>query len=149
MKYLLFNIWSSNEDYYADCDLGLVALTPRLLTTLNKRVHLVRKLKKEHGSDLWSLKWADWTPVFVSRHNAGLSDAEAEAIDDGRGFLLINRPEGHEFDGERLDMSWQVVDAEGVYWTAVPKHTDIHVETRELRAAAFKELRHEVSKVRR
>lgn len=133
MKFLVFNTWSSNENYNADCNHAVVPLTRQLAARLRKKMALARRLKK--SDDVFSLAWWDYSPTFVSE----LDDEVAEALAD-RDHMVVDMCEPRADTVQRLDTCQLVVHDDGVYWQCIPKHTDVRVETRTLSASALKEL---------
>ena len=46
MRYLVFNTWSSNQDYNADCNHAVVAVNRQLIARLKKKLALARRCSR-------------------------------------------------------------------------------------------------------
>lgn len=141
MRYLVTNVWSSDEDYSADCDYAVLEIRPKF--TDNLRAHMAKaREQKAQDKDFWSLQWHDYSPTFVSAADVDLGEEEFESLASGEDFIIIERPDDWlEGVGQRLDFCVLVAHAgEGVFWQGIPKHTGLRVETVELRERDLKEI---------
>ena len=160
---ILLDAQSDNCDYNADCDYAVVDITPALWEEIHRRVGIARQALQA-DSDLDELLFWGGTANF---HAARIIEACEEAVAvategsdeeksaaasawsaqlDDRGYALL--PSGADLNAhqpERTECDELIVRCAArrgqpefeVAWTAIPKHTDIRVTTRDLPLAAL------------
>jgi hypothetical protein len=160
---IIFRAQSDNPDYNADCDYALVDMTPALWEQIRRRVEIARQAFQADG-DLCELSfWLGTAEFYSSRLTEACEEAIAvvsEGTDkdksaaawawsaqfDDPGYALL--PSGVDLDKhqpERTECAQMIVRCAPsggrpefeVAWTAIPKHTDIHVTTRDMPLATL------------
>jgi len=160
---ILFDARSDNSDYNADCDYAAVDITPALWEQIHRRVGIARQALQADG-DLDELLFWGGTANFYSVQLIGACEEALAAATEGTdeeksaaasawsaqlddpGCALL--PSGVNLDAhqpERTECDEMLIRcAPGrgqpefeVAWTAIPKHTDIRVTTRDLPLAAL------------
>jgi len=151
---IIFETSSSNPDYNADCDYAVVELTPGLVDEVRRRVALARQAGQQ-DDDLYELYFWGGTAVF---YDGGLVDAcqEAAATDEAAqdwlsglnqvGYALV--PPAADLakcEPQRTECEQVIVRCSPssrnpefeIAWTAIPKHSDTYVTTRDLPLAVL------------
>jgi hypothetical protein len=160
---IIFRTQSDNPEYSADCDYAVVDMTPALWQEIRRRVETARQSLQTDG-DLYTLCFWGGTAEFYSCRLIEACEeaiaAETEGNDkeksaaawawsaqfDDPGYVLL--PSGVDLDKyqpERTECDQMIVRCVPsggrpefeVAWTAIPKHTDIHVATRDMPLAAI------------
>ena len=138
--------WSNNEHYNADFDYGIVDVTPELLADIERR----RKLfVTAHAEDKSLSRMAFWDSSPWFRAEADLemfadnSMGEDDELQPQWFQNLANGAESEDLpldfvmpadkDGDfRTECDRMNVTELGVYWTVVPKHSSLQINTGEL-----------------
>jgi hypothetical protein len=136
--------WSSNDQYNADFDYGIVEITPELIQLIEKRRALFNVAYAEDRSLSRMVFW-DYTPEFrAERDLEAFADEQAGDGDQPQWFKSLadgaeveDLPESfvmpNDKDGDfRTDYDGMQVTELGVYWTVIPKHAGIRIDTAEL-----------------
>jgi hypothetical protein len=160
---ILFRAESDNSEYSADCDFAIVDMTPALWQEVRRRVKLARRIFQADG-DLWRLCFWGGTAEFhpyrlvmacedaVFAATEGPEDAKSAAASawsaqiDDPGYALL--PSGvdlaaHPAESTECDqMNVRCLPHCGkpefdIAWTAMPKHADFSVATRDLPLAVL------------
>ena len=138
--------WSSNGDYNASFDYGIVTVTADLIALIEKRRALFVAAHAEDQS-LSRMAFWDYTPSF--RSESGLETFAEESMsedDELQPQWFLNLANGSEVedlpgnfalpedkDGDfRTECDRMQVTELGVYWTVIPKHSSIRIDTAEL-----------------
>jgi len=116
-KRFILGVSCSNE-YLDGFDYFVVDVDPTCAQLLLKRIELVRSLKKQ-DSDVYELYFWDYQGDFF----AGDSDEH----DGGR-------------EPSTAECQQLAVRENDLFWTAIPKHTDIYVVTDSIRADQLAEI---------
>ena len=141
---------SSNPDYSGDCDYALVELTPELVNQVRRRVELAGQAGQQ-DNDLYEIYFWGGTAEFF---DGDLVDACLAAVAGGdeAGQEWLNGLErvGHALvpaaadlaacQPQRTECDQMIVRRSPpsrspryeIAWTAIPKHTDVNVTTRDL-----------------
>ena len=158
---ILLETQSTDPDYNADCDYAVVNITPPLVRQIRSRFGLARKAGRQ-DDDLYELSFWGGTAEF---YDAGLLDTCQKAVAAAAGGSNADRAvgdwladldrKGHAVLPERLDLTAHTAQRTEcdqfvircspssqnavleVAWTAIPKHSDVTVTTRELPLAAL------------
>jgi hypothetical protein len=159
---LVLSTHSSDENFNGDCDYALVRLTPELVAQVHRRVELARQ-GRQQDDELYELYFWDGAAEF---HDCGLVDACQEAVAAARGadgnqaaqdWLTRLEQDGHALvppaanlaacQPQRTECAQMIVRASPssddpeyeIAWTAIPKHSDVHVTTSDLPLAALED----------
>jgi hypothetical protein len=157
---IIFDTSSNNPDFNGDCDYAVVELTPESVDRIRRRVELARQAGRQ-DSDLWELYFWDCAADY---YDGKLADACQEAVAAASGAQGDQAAQewlsGLERDGyaimpaavdlsahqpQRIECAQMIVRASPssvnpqyeIAWTAIPKHTDVYVTTRDLPLAAM------------
>ena len=153
---IILNTSSTSPEYNADCDYAVVELTAALVEQIRRRVELARQVGQQ-DNDLYELSFWGGTAEF---YDHGLIEACQEAIAAARketdgdqaacDWLSGLEQDEHALlpptvdlgahELQRTECDQMVVRTSPlsstpqveIFWTAVPKHTDIDVATRSL-----------------
>ena len=109
---------SSANEYLDAFDYFVVEISPEYAQTLLKRIELLRSLKKQ-DSDVYELYLWDYNGDFFGGH-----------------------PDEHDASRESssAECNQLAVRENDVFWTAIPKHTDIYVTTDSIRVDQLAEI---------
>ena len=124
---------STNDDYNADCDYCIIAITKEVAETILKRRKAFLKMK-ETDKDLQKMFfWGGTQEMF---HGQGLEDGpsieadkqylteeQAELLEDNRWVALPDDFKGPE-DFQRTECDMMVITEDGVWWSSMPKYYD-------------------------
>jgi hypothetical protein len=160
---ILFDAQSNNPDYNADCDYAVVNITPTLWEQVHRRVGIARQALQADGDLDELLFWGGTANFYAAQLIGACEEAVAAATEgtdeeksaatsawsaqlDDPGYALL--PNGVDLDAhqpERIEcdeMLLRCASGPGqpdfeVAWTAIPRHTDIRVTTRDLPLAAL------------
>jgi hypothetical protein len=127
-RYLLQRAY--HPEWAADCDVAVIELTADAIAAWIAHVALAARLAAEHGLD--AIRFVDYAPEFYP----GEYDTDETLDDDGLVAPRWAEPTA------RLDCCHQLVDADGVYWSAILHHSDptAEVETPRLDLADLQAL---------
>ncbi len=118
---LVCSTYSTDENYSGDCNYALVDLTPELANYLLTKIKLFEQLYVV-DDNLTELQYWNRNLVFF----ANLPEEEPD-IDDSFNEVSFSIPDDQV---ESLELERLHVDADGVYWSAVPNHCRMIVESR-------------------
>lgn len=123
---LLFNTWRSNE-HWDEHNYAIIELTPELARTILQRHSIFCMLKKSEFN-LAEMEYHDIGAQFLRTLPESL-----EEPDYGEPYAeTAFHANGLEAFHNRTECDRMVIDVNGVYWSAIAKHTDVRVETRQL-----------------
>jgi hypothetical protein len=160
---ILFNVQSDDSEYNADCDYAVLDMTPTLWKQVHRRVEVGRHAIQA-DDDLYELCfWGGTADFYSGLLIEACQEAVAAAVEgseeeksaaawawlarlDDPGYALL--PSGvdlEKFQPERTECDQMIVrgtlsrgePAFEIAWTAIPKHTDIQVTTRDLPLSAL------------
>ena len=130
-KSYLVTVNSDNEHYNADCDFALIDFSPELLRKLARLKKAFLEQKKRFD-DLGAWHLSDNGVAFISRKAAEalLGEEKFEEMDSESGggpYPVVNRDavDLEKFDATNSDE--MVLTADGIWWRAFPKHSEISV----------------------
>jgi hypothetical protein len=122
---LLLNTYSTNE--YADgCEYAFLDLTKELAEEIQRRWEHFETVQWKDPS-LTEMHFFGAEAMFVD----GLPENLMGVLGDGPDFIEVEAaPDISENLMARTECDRMVITSQEVYWQAIPKHCDWHVETR-------------------
>jgi hypothetical protein len=130
---IVLGTWSS-EDFNADCDYALVALTPDLATRILQRMDVVERLQHDDSAVREVLFWDCSPEFFVQPEDEQLLELLPA---DGDSYQAL--PAGQQIPDDafqRTEGAVLVIGKHGqeleAHWRATPKHVAIYVSTASL-----------------
>ncbi len=148
---VILKVWSNNPENNGGCDFAVVDLTPELAKLT---LRLIAVLGEQRGVDpavCETSYWASDAEYFSPW--LGLPDQSDEVraarlkLEEELDSLQIDRLEmvaaSAHFSVPQSQIAWvecaqMVVREEGIAFTAIPKHTDIHLTTAEISKQVLK-----------
>ena len=128
---IVLSTWSTIDDYNADCDFGLVDLTPILAARILSRMDFIDRLRTDDAA-LHEVSFWDATAGFFATPNH--ESLVGHLPDDGDSFTVL--PEGIEIPVDSFqttECDRLVIDVYGkdleVTWRSYPKHTTLQITT--------------------
>lgn len=137
MPRFILRTWSSDEDYNADCDYGVIEITTTYARSLLKKIAIAKKLNV--NSNFLSLCYADYSVDYFV--DTGIFDLCEESLrntlfEDGPAFLnnndICELPEIFKIPDDniqRIDVASVRINENGCSYEATPKHTNIVIST--------------------
>lgn len=126
MPTVLLNVWSPGERSDGRGEYAVVTLDDTILPQLLGRLQAFEQLRAQDPA-LVKLTFWDGTPDFIEScpaiepYDARLNSEEC--------FKLAELPDGWDEQLEAVDGLQQVVEADGLHWTAILTHDDIRLTT--------------------
>ena len=148
MPRFIFRTWSSDEDYNADCDYGVVEITPTYARSLLKKIAIAKKLNVD--SNFLSLCYVDYSVNYFV--DAGIFDLYEEGLrdtlfEDGLAFLnnndicelpeIVTIPDDNM---QRIDVAHVNINENGCSYEAIPKHTSLVISTPHISGTMLKKI---------
>lgn len=132
---------SSNPNFNADCDFGLVELTPEYAELILKRMQALAELAKSdrslHEAHYWDASASYFQTTFDDELDEDLEEAHDTYV------VLKENVEVPEKSFKRVEYTRMVVSVMGeeleVSWRASPKNASLYVETNELPKSLIEE----------
>lgn len=127
--------FSTNEDYNADCDYAVVDLTPELAELGLSRIENLKR-RRARDSKLFETAFEDASSQYFSNF-----DAFDEILDPRSGHTVVDILWGGdpwidpdhcgipEYAFKATESDSMMVQLNGVYWEAFPKHGDVRIYT--------------------
>lgn len=135
---------SSNSDFNAGCDFGLVELTPDYAELILKRMQALAELAKTDHSLHEAHYWDSMASYFQTTHDDELDEELEEAHDTY--VVLQENVKVPEKAFKRVEYTHMVISVMGeeleVSWRASPKNASLYVETNELPKSLIEETAH-------
>jgi hypothetical protein len=142
---VVLKVWSNNLDHSGGCDFALVEITPDFAKVALRRIEVLRE-QKAFDSALEETYYWDSATQFFSPWAIGTGQTEnAKAaylkVEEELESLQIDRHEVAFATADfsvpeslvaRVECMRMVVRADGIAFTAIPKHTDLHVTSAEI-----------------
>lgn len=121
---LLLKAWSSDENYDAEIGYVYVQLNKALAEKILKRMSAFSALK---GDDDMAMKAGYWCHEGIYLNHEKVDDETAHNV---REEEIVSTKKKWDFEqGERTECDQMCVDTDAVWFTAIPKHTNIRIES--------------------
>ena len=125
---------STNQDYDADISFVFVDLYPALARLMLKRIAEFKRLKKKDSSALETYYW-NHEAVYLSYGQ--VSEKEQKAVNTD---LIVDATTKITFeDGQRVECNQMIVSDDCVYFTAIPKHSSIYIQSEQIPLKTIRE----------
>ena len=144
MKVIL-KVWSSYSDHNGGCDFALVEITPEFARLALRRIEVLREQKvidpAVDETYFWDPAAQFFSPWTGPARGTRGGEAACLKLEEELDLLQIDRNEVVTASGDfsvpqsqiaRVECTQMLVRAEGVAFTAIPKHTDFYVTTAEI-----------------
>jgi len=151
---IILDTSSSDPDFNGDCDYAVVELTPELVDRIRRRMELARQAGRQ-DSDLLEMYFWDGAAEFYDTEAVDACQEAMETDEAAQEWLKGLETDGHALvpagadlvasQPQRVECNQMIVRCSPssvnpeyeVAWTAIPKHSDVYVTTRDLPLAAL------------
>jgi hypothetical protein len=121
---LLLKAWSSDENYDADIGFVYVDLNKALVEKILKRMSLFSTTKAVDDM-AWNTNYWCHEGIYLSHDK--VEDELASKVTNEE---VVKTKKKWDFEqGEHIECNQMCIDADAVWFTAIPKHTNIRIES--------------------